>query len=589
MTLRFGRYEAVGKLGEGAMAAVHLARDPVLDRLVAVKVLHRNVAAGRVPLQRFFNEAKTVARLANPHVVEVFDFGKQGREYYLVMEFVDGCSLSSMLKLPGPGGATGPVPEAPAQARPGRPLPDDITASLLCQAAEGLEMAARHGVVHRDIKPENLMINSQGYLKVADFGIAHLQDDSLTRTGAVLGSPLYMSPEQVRGAKPITSQSDMYSLGAVFYRCLTGSPPFASSTLKELFRKIALEAPAPLALLRPDLDPALARLVDILLQKDPSRRGEGPRWFRAELRAWLLSRGLDDPMDTVAGYLRRLARHAAPAGWDQAQALDATLPRTVMSTSPMTLEETAGSYHAVRSHRDAAASGQRDTVARTQQGISRLSRPPQSRKWGLIGAGVLAAVLGLGAMLLVLKETSLRPGPADGTGGTGTTATRVDGAVEAGLNTENGAGTGVDAGGRVGTGGRVDVGAGAGSDLPVAADMEGGTGVFADVAGWHGDGTESADSQGTGPTAGTGVAAGTGGETGTLLVQSAPPFASVFLDGNEMGVAPVHLTALSPGRHRLLIRGRSGAALDTLLEVKPGHRVFRVRLEPEIVALESAE
>jgi hypothetical protein len=580
MTLRFGRYEAVGKLGEGAMAAVHLARDPVLDRLVAVKVLHRNVAAGKVPLQRFFNEAKTVARLANPHVVEVFDFGKQGREYYLVMEFVDGRSLSGMLKPPGPG-VSGALPETPSQGHSGRPLPDDITVSLLCQAAEGLDMAARHGVVHRDIKPENLMINSQGYLKVADFGIAHLQDDSLTRTGAVLGSPLYMSPEQVRGAKPITSQSDMYSLGAVFYRCLTGFPPFASATLKDLFRKIAREAPPPLALVRPGLDPALARLVDTLLQKDPSRRGDGPRWFRAELRAWLLSRGLDDPMETVAGYLRELNRQAASTVWEKPA--DAVLPRTVMSTSPMTLEEAAVSYHAARTQRDDAPHAQWEEPARTRQDAFRLPRPSRTRRWALAGAGFLAAVLGLGTMLRLLTGTALQPGPVpvEGTENSGETigdrgqdgspTARADGGVEA----VAGAGNGADEGAGAGTG--------SGSDSLDAAGWVEGTGGLDDGAGSRGGGTGTVASQVTRP------ADGPGGETGALLVQSAPPFALVFLDGNEMGVTPVQLAALSPGPHRLLIRGRSGASLDTLLEVKPGRRVLRVRLEPEIVALESPE
>ncbi|HLP42222.1 MAG TPA: serine/threonine-protein kinase, partial [Fibrobacteria bacterium] len=350
------------------MAAVYLARDPLLTRHVAVKLLHREVARNQVALKRFFNEAKTIANVRNPHVVEVFDFGREGRDYYLVMEFVDGQSLQGVVRqLEAPERGSGAV-------RGGAPLPDLVTAALLCQAAEGLDIAARHGVVHRDIKPENLMINTQGYLKIADFGIAHLQDETLTRTGAVLGSPLFMSPEQVRGTKPITSQSDMFSLGAVLYRCLTGAPPFAASSLKDLYRSIAQESHVPILHRRPNLDPALARVGEILLAKAPEARGGGPRWLRTELRAWLMHRGVADPMDLVAAHLRDLAGRGVRTTW-LGGGVDSTIPRTVAASRPVSSRGSAHSAATRPVHPSRSAAVQ-ETVpmshsARTRRGPGR--------------------------------------------------------------------------------------------------------------------------------------------------------------------------------------------------------------------------
>ncbi|MEO7779966.1 MAG: serine/threonine-protein kinase, partial [Fibrobacteria bacterium] len=308
MLSRYGRYEVLYKLGQGAMAQVFLARDPLLMRFVAVKILHADLAARKDVLQRFFTEARTVAAVRNPHVVEVFDFGQEGKDLFLVMEFVDGLSLHALLRrigLHNPEAENPPVPSGRPIPSP-RPLGEALTAALMCQAAEGLSVAAQHGVVHRDIKPENLMINQQGYLKISDFGIAHVQDESITKTGAVLGSPLFMSPEQARGLKPITSQADMFSLGAVFYACLAGFPPFQGRTITEIFRKISSEPHVPIGQIRPGLDPALCALIDTLLQKDPAQRGGGPRWLHRQLKSHLALSAIDAP-ESIAAYLQELS------------------------------------------------------------------------------------------------------------------------------------------------------------------------------------------------------------------------------------------------------------------------------------------
>lgn len=274
------------------MSAVFLARDPVLSRLVAIKVLHQDLALHRSVLDRFFKEAKIAARIRSPHVVEVYDFGQEGRYPYLVMEFIDGRSVQKVL-----------------DRLDGRPLDPVVAASLICQAAEGLAMAAETGVVHRDLKPENLMLSERGYLKITDFGISHLAEHTVTRTGQVLGSPRFMSPEQVKGLKPITFQSDMFSLGAVLFYFLSGRTPFQAETVQVLHRQITEEPHPSLLDLRPDADPILSRLVDVLLQKNPIHRGDGPQWLLAQMRTYLHMKRAIDPVEHVAAYAREQSAH----------------------------------------------------------------------------------------------------------------------------------------------------------------------------------------------------------------------------------------------------------------------------------------
>ena len=299
MTIRFGRYEVVGKLGEGAMAAVHLARDPVLTRFVAVKVLHRNVAAGKTALQRFFNEAKTVARLPNPHVVEVFDFGKQGRDYFLVMEFVDGRSLRGVLQpAAGPGaglrqsarrlaGRSDRLPALPGGRGPGDGRP---AWSGPPRHQAGKPDGQQPGI------PENRRLRhrpSPGRQPDPHRRRPGLAPVHVPGTGARRPSP---SPP-----KATCSPWARYSIAAS--RARRRSRPRRSRTCsgKSPWRR----RPRP-GRLRPGMDPDLARLAETLLQKDPARRGGGPRWLRSELRAWLLARGVADPMERVCHHMREL-------------------------------------------------------------------------------------------------------------------------------------------------------------------------------------------------------------------------------------------------------------------------------------------
>jgi serine/threonine protein kinase len=287
--MEYGRYRILNQLGQGGMATVYLAEDPLLNRLVAIKVIQAHLSSNSSLMDRFTVEAKTIASLRHINIVEVFDFGAQDDQQYLVMEYIDGQNL-----------------QAVSVAQGGKQMPNTVVAAIVCQAAEGLTSAEKHGVVHRDIKPENLMFNSEGTLKIADFGIAHIADEqSRTQTGAVLGSPNFMSPEQIEGLRP-TNQTDIFSLGGVFYYLLTGKMPFTGPSIPVTMRNIC-EKPAPVILeINPDADPVLIGLVDKLLQKLPENRGDGARWLANQLRAYLNTQNVVDIIDHVKVYIASL-------------------------------------------------------------------------------------------------------------------------------------------------------------------------------------------------------------------------------------------------------------------------------------------
>ncbi|MBW8887715.1 MAG: serine/threonine protein kinase [Fibrobacteres bacterium] len=287
--MEYGRYRILSQLGQGGMATVYLAEDPLLQRLVAIKVIQAHLSSNSGLMERFTVEAKTIASLRHINIVEVFDFGIQDDQQFLVMEYIDGQNLQAI-----------------CGALLGRSMPNTVAAAIICQAAEGLTSAEKHGVVHRDIKPENLMFNSEGTLKIADFGIAHIADEgSRTQTGAVLGSPNFMSPEQIEGLRP-TNKTDIFSLGGVFYYILTGKLPFTGPSIPVTMRNICERPHPPIVESNPQADPFLIKLVDVLLQKRPEARGDGARWLANQLRAYLGSQGIVDIVDYVKTFIQSL-------------------------------------------------------------------------------------------------------------------------------------------------------------------------------------------------------------------------------------------------------------------------------------------
>lgn len=284
-----GRYVVLRELGSGGMARVYLARDPNLNRHVAIKVILADRLEDRNVVDRFFAEARIAARLKNPHIIEIYDFGDDGGIPYIVMEFINGPTLEEVI--------TKLLPD---------PIPQEIVAALICQVAEGLDIASQKDIVHRDIKPANLMVTQQGYLKIMDFGIAHLKNLSITRTNGIIGPPAFMSPEQINGIKPLTIQSDMFALGTLFYFCLTGQHPFMEDSYGGVFARVLHETPPPVSKLTPGIDPHLEWLVKTLLEKEPQKRGKGPKWLQRELQDFLHNRKVVGPVDRVSRFLEEL-------------------------------------------------------------------------------------------------------------------------------------------------------------------------------------------------------------------------------------------------------------------------------------------
>ncbi|WP_069801205.1 FHA domain-containing serine/threonine-protein kinase [Thermogemmatispora onikobensis] len=222
-----GQFRIVEPLGAGGMATVFKAYQPSLDRYVAVKVLPARYAHDPVFVKRFEQEARSVAKLVNPHIVQIHDFGEQEKITYIVMEYVDGGTLRDRLK--------------------SRSLSLVEAVDFLLQAAEGLRCAHSHNIVHRDVKPSNMLLRRDGHLLLSDFGIAKILEGTthLTRAGVGIGTPQYMSPEQSTG-QAVDQRSDIYSLGIVFFECLTGRVPFTaenpvSVTLKHLQEPLPIE------------------------------------------------------------------------------------------------------------------------------------------------------------------------------------------------------------------------------------------------------------------------------------------------------------------------------------------------------------
>jgi serine/threonine-protein kinase len=262
------RYEIVQRVGRGGMADVFLARDVLLDRPVAVKVLFPEYATDPSFVERFRREAQAAANLNHPNIVSVYDWGRVGNTYFMAMEYVEGRTLADIL-------------------RSEKQLTSGQAADIASEVAAALAFAHRNGVVHRDVKPANILIGSNGAVKVADFGIARAvdtaQEANLTQTGAVMGTATYFSPEQAQGGQP-DPRSDVYSLGVVLYEMAAGVPPFSGDNALSVAYKQVHEYPRPLNQIVLDIPRAFEAIVAKCLAKDPGLRYQTADALRDDLR-----------------------------------------------------------------------------------------------------------------------------------------------------------------------------------------------------------------------------------------------------------------------------------------------------------------
>lgn len=259
-----GSYKITEKIGEGGMGAVFKGIDLMLEREVAIKMLRPELASQPHVVERFRSEAVTLAKLNHPNIATLFSFLRQGEDFFMVMEFVRGETLDSLIRRSGA-------------------MRCDQAIALFCQALEGIDHAHRMGIVHRDIKPANMMLTETGTLKVMDFGIARVLGTSrMTRQGNIVGTIEYMSPEQVRGQET-DARSDIYSLGILLYEMLTGRVPFSSDSEYDLMQMQIESAPAPPRTFSAQIPPAVEQAIMRALAKRVEARFQGAAEFRNTL------------------------------------------------------------------------------------------------------------------------------------------------------------------------------------------------------------------------------------------------------------------------------------------------------------------
>jgi serine/threonine-protein kinase len=370
-----GKYRIVGLIGEGGMGAVYQGENIRIRRRVAIKVLHMAFTGNAEVTQRFEREAQAAGRIGNDHILEVLDMGSlPNGDHFMVMEYLEGETLSQRIK-----GAGRLTPQA--------------LAPIGKQMLEGLSAAHAAGIIHRDLKPDNVFIlkekaGKRDFVKIIDFGISKFQPLSgdgmkMTRTGAVMGTPYYMSPEQASGSTDADARSDVYSVAVMFYEAVTGRVPFDASTFNQLMFKIVLSDSPPPQSIVPDLDPAFCSLILKGMCRDVRYRFQSATDFAQALDAWMQTgRGvsLPPPAENANVLPGQSATHAAlPAAPAVVNTAAATSQPGVIGGG------TAGSW--ATSHADVAV-------------------PLKKSKGGLIAAAAVAALMVLGGGAIAAMKLS---------------------------------------------------------------------------------------------------------------------------------------------------------------------------------------
>ncbi|MHC5082226.1 MAG: serine/threonine protein kinase, partial [Planctomycetota bacterium] len=274
------KYEIVKKIGEGSIGTIYRGRDTATGQEVAIKFLTREISSKPQILARFKREIQTAIKMRHPHIVRGYSAGIwEGCIYYYVMEFVNGPTLQDLVSR--------------------QKLTEAQVVQIAYEIASALQYIHEFGMVHRDLKPENIMINEENQAKLADLGLAKDIDDisGLTLVGTIIGTPLYMSPEQAKGAAVIDIRSDIYSLGATLYHAVTGEPPFKGRTAPEVIAKQIEEVPPPIRDLNPSATAGLEFIIAKMLEKDPGARYQAPQELMGDLQLVMEGKGDDQDPD----------------------------------------------------------------------------------------------------------------------------------------------------------------------------------------------------------------------------------------------------------------------------------------------------
>ena len=302
-------YRIIDRIGSGGMAEVYKAEQTSLGRLVAIKKLKAPLAENPEMLERFFREGKSAAHLQHENIVQVYQMGEAQGEHYLVMEYVEGRDLKNVLKTSGP-------------------LPWEIACLIVRQVAQGLDFAHQRGYIHRDIKPGNIMLSSQGEVKIMDFGIVRRVDSELTQTGSFLGTPSYMSPEQLKG-EGVSPKSDLFSLGVVLYELVSGEKPFKAENEASLVQKIINQKPSSVRKHNPLVPRRVWRIIKRLLQKNPRKRFASAQELIESLDRILGKKLVLNASQEIAQFLREV----------EAQPEDKTKPVEEISSELVQIEK----------------------------------------------------------------------------------------------------------------------------------------------------------------------------------------------------------------------------------------------------------
>jgi tetratricopeptide (TPR) repeat protein len=380
---RIGKYKILARIGQGAMGEVYKAHDPLLNRYVAIKTIASSLGTDPQYRQRFQREARAAAQLNHPHIITVFDLGEAEGITYMAMELLEGRDLKDVI-------VTGGLPSLREQL------------AVMQQVCDGVAFAHSKGVVHRDLKPSNIHIQPNGQVKVLDFGLARIETSDMTRTGTVMGTPYYMSPEQVRGEKA-TPRSDVFSLGSVFYEVLTRRRAFGDNPHEALLR-IPGQEPEPIRNLAPHTPDLVVAVVERALAKDPQKR-------YADASA-------------MAAMLRRVQQSLPPAllfdearaGVDEAESTLTTAGEATVAMGPGPGRAVAGAT--ALDLRTASAAAETAYLGRSRPGttvVGAATQAPPSRGkvWLAAGSVVVLAAVGAGAWLWLHRPAPTALAPAE--------------------------------------------------------------------------------------------------------------------------------------------------------------------------------
>ena len=393
---KIGRYAIVSELGRGAMGVVYDAVDPILERVVAIKTINMAVDPGEMDHyeKRFAVEARAAGGLNHPNIVTIYDIGRSGNLAYMAMEYLEGRELKDMIA--------------------GDELTTDRALEIAAQVADGLAYAHEHGVVHRDVKPANIMILRDGRVKITDFGIAHMRtSDVRTQTGYMLGSPRYLSPEQVTG-KRCDARSDVFSLGVIIYEMVTRQAPFNGPDVHSLMYQIVNANPLPPSAINKTLPPMLDLIVAKALAKSPENRYASITELAIDLRrcsqqiasGTMVASGAPDAQ-AAAGDADGIESFPDTVPLPHADAIESTMPGEAPPARGLAKEfdsmaatmRLAAKTGAVRVGPGDAANA--DDESERRWGEATVMRaPPWSPRERRIFAGAVLGALGVGAVIV---------------------------------------------------------------------------------------------------------------------------------------------------------------------------------------------